>query len=503
MRSIRAHLALLLTGLALLAGMAIPRPTSAHPLGNSTINHFDRLTVSADAVRVLHVVDMAEIPTVSERLDMDIDNDDVIDDAETRAYLADVVPALVSQLELDVDGRRIALRPEASARLTFPAGQAGLDTLRIELDLLGELPADAIGDGIVDVTFRDRADADRIGWREVVVVAGAGATITEASAGAVSISDDLWAYPADALDNPIDVRKASFHAMLHPGAPAPTVEPSGTASPPSAGDDPLAGLLNGANGGPIAVLLALLVSLGLGAAHAASPGHGKTLMAAYLIGSRGTSSQALALALTVAVTHTIGVLVLGIVVLAASDVLLPERVVDWLGLAAGVIVLAMGIRLTVRLLRVRSDPGHGHPHGHEHAHGPGHGRHGGDHGHGHSHHGRSGTEGLSRRSVALIGLAGGMVPSTSALIVLLVGVSQAQVVLGIALVVAFGVGMAVVLAGIGLAVVLGRRWIDGGHFRPARHPLVARVAGAVPAVSAVTVLLIGVVLAVGAVSRIA
>ena len=486
MRARHAAIALVVGIVLLAVALVAPRPASAHPLGNATINHFDRITVSAEAITVLHVVDVAEIPTVSARQDMDADDDGIVAAAESAAYLAGVVPDIVGSLELVIDGEAVGLEPAGAARLSFPAGQAGLPTMRIELDLTATLPTQAVRDG-VDVTFRDEGEPDRIGWREVIALAGAGATITSSTVGAVSTSDELRAYPADGLDDPIDVREVSFHAELGEAtASASSGDPSGSES---IAGDPIAGLLGGANGGPIAAVVAVLVSIGLGAAHAASPGHGKTLMAAYLIGSRGSASQALALAGTVAVTHTIGVFVLGLIVFGASDVLLPERVVDWLGLAAGVIVLAMGIRLAIRLVRPRHD--HAHDHGHPHPHADG--------GHGHSH----GGDRLSGRSVAVIGLAGGMVPSTSALIVLLVGVNQGQLALGVALVVAFGAGMAIVLGGVGLAVVLGRRMIGVSGGRIGAHPLAGRVAGMIPAASALTVLAIGIVLAIGAVSRIA
>jgi nickel/cobalt transporter (NicO) family protein len=472
--------------------LAAPPAASAHPLGNFTINHFSRLTVGADAVHVLQVVDMAEIPALAERQRMDLDADDVVSDSEADAYLAEAVPALTAALELTVNGTPVALRQERPPRLTFPAGQAGLATLRLEIDLVTDLPDSAFADGTLDATFRDLADGDRLGWREIVVVAGAGARTEGSSVPDTSVSDALLAYPADGLDDPIDVREASFRAA--PDAGATGAQRSSAAAGPSeaVAGDPIVGLLDAGAGGPVAALLAVLVSLGLGAAHAASPGHGKTLMAAYLIGARGTPSQAFALALTVAVTHTIGVFVLGVIVLLASDVLLPERVMEWLGLASGIIVLAMGVRLTVRLVRRRNTSDSAH---HDHDHGHSHGR-----GSGHSHREH---ESLSGRSVALIGLAGGLVPSASALIVLLVAVSQAQMVLGIGLVVAFGAGMAAVLGGMGLVVVLARRRIERGNVRLASHPLVARAARAVPAASALTVLAIGLILAVGAVSRIA
>ena len=463
------------------AGMlsATPAPAAAHPLGNFTINQFSRITVNADSVGVRHVIDMAEIPTVVERQRMDTDDDGTVTPAETDAYLAELVPVVLDALDLTVDDERVALRLFDQAGLSFELGEAGLETLRIELDLEGVLPSASRNE--VAATFANGAYADRIGWREIIVVAGAEMTIVDASVPAQTLSDELRAYPDAGLDDPIDVREATFRAR--PGDGGSTAPPSAAPSPEE--DDPLASLLTDARASGGAALLAILVSLGLGAAHAASPGHGKTLVAAYLIGSRGSIAQALTLSLTVAITHTVGVFVLGGVVLVASELLVPERVVEWLALAAGLIVVGLGTGLAIQAVRaLRPVSAHDHEHDHPHRHGPA-------------------PRGLSTRSVALIGLAGGLVPSASALIVLLVAVSQGELALGMLLIGAFGIGMALVLGSIGLVVVVARRRLEGTRAGLLAHPTAIRIGQAVPVVAAVAVLVIGLVLTAEAVSRIA
>ena len=474
----------LLAALGLL--IALPATVSAHPLGNFTINHFARVTVATHEIRVLYVVDMAEIPTVSERQRIDTDDNGVLTSAETDAYLDDAARQLVAGLELRIDGARMPLREGREPRIGFVAGQAGLWTLRLELELVADLAPDST-EATVGGAFTDATFADRIGWREIVVV-GSGVTMLDSSVPSASISDELRSYPDEGLEDPIDIREAVFRARLtsqtDPGLPAPA---AGTGVP-NGNQDPLAGLLANGGSGALSAMLAVLVSLGLGAAHAASPGHGKTLVAAYLIGTRGTPRQALTLGLTVAVTHTIGVFVLGGVVLGASELLVPERVVEWLAIAAGVIVVGMGISLTVRaLLARRSRP---HPHGHRHGH---------DHHHDHPHNATR----VSGRSVAMIGLAGGLVPSASALIVLLVAVSQGQLALGIVLIATFGAGMALALGAVGLAVVVARRRVERGGLAILAHPALVRIGTAVPVGSALVVLGVGIVLTLEAIGRFA
>ena len=476
--------------------IALPGAASAHPLGNYTVNHFTRVTIAAGQARLTYVVDMAEIPTVGERQRIDTNDDGDLAGSETDAYLAEVVPQLMSGLELSIDGARIRLRQAGAARVRFATGQAGLPILRLELDLVADLAGKTAG-ATVTGAFSDGTFADRIGWHEIIVV-GSGATILESSVPAASISNELRSYPGGGLDNPIDVREATFQARLGtPTDPEPRTPTAAGAMRPG-GSDPLEGLLVGGGSNAGAALLAVLVSLGLGAAHAASPGHGKTLVAAYLIGTRGTPRQAMTLGLTVAVTHTVGVFVLGGIVLGASELLVPERVVEWLAMAAGVIVVAMGVSLTIRaLLGGHDDPHHPHSHSHPHS-------------HPHDHepsaaHRRLRADGppVSGRSIAMIGLAGGLVPSASALIVLLVAVSQGQLTLGIMLIAAFGAGMALALGTIGLAVVLARRRIERGGFAVLARPAFVRLGRAMPVASALVVLGVGILLTLEAIARIA
>jgi ABC-type nickel/cobalt efflux system permease component RcnA len=221
---------------------------------------------------------------------------------------------------------------------------------------------------------------------------------------------------------------------------------------------------------PLAILVSLAIAFGLGVVHALSPGHGKTIMAAYLVGARGSSRQAVGLGLAVTVSHTLGVLVLAGITLAASSVLPPERLYPVLGVEWGGLVIAFGASLLWRRLRPlaaaaahRRAHAHGNEHQHEVARQHGHG-HGHEHGHAHPHphpHGHEPAEdSISWRGLLALGLSGGLVPSASALILLLGSIAAGRVAYGLVLVVGFGIGMAVVLAGIGLLLVHARRLVE-------------------------------------------
>ena len=460
-----------------LASLLLPGLVNAHPLGNFTINHFARVTVDNSSIAVRWVLDMAEIPAFSEIRAMDTDQDGLPDPSEQAAWLDANLPDLMDGLELNVDGQVVPLRLETRT-LAFPSGQGGLSTLRLVVELSARTPPRT-----GNATFLDATYHGRIGWREIVVQAGSGIRLTAADVPSEDRSDELRRYPPDALNTPLAVSSATFSFIADGSAAEPTS--AGSASGAQAKpDDPLAALAGGELT-PLSAIMAVLLALGLGALHGISPGHGKALVAGYLIGSRGNLRQAVWLGLTVALSHTIGVVVLGAVTLGATALILPERIIGWLALGSAILVLGLGASLLRGQLRSQ------HPHPHPHA-----------HPHPHSHGAAPAVPTLSTRAVAALGLVGGMVPSASALLVLLVAVTLHRLVFGVVLVVAFGLGMAMVLAGISASVVLlrGRAarapgWLQG--------PAFVRIGRLLPLASAMLVMVIGVALTVGAAANLA
>ncbi len=224
---------------------------------------------------------------------------------------------------------------------------------------------------------------------------------------------------------------------------------------------------------------ALALALFLGAAHGLEPGHGKTIVAAYLVGARGTVGNALFLGGVVALTHTSSVILLGLVALFASQYILPEQIFPWLGTASGLLIMGLGTWLLVNHLRGRG-PGHSHAHGehhHEHGHthqaehhlGHGHTHEEGhhdhhDHPHGEHHHGHDHSHEIPDKvtlgSLLTLGISGGIVPCTGALVILLLAVALHRVAFGLLLLVAFSVGLAAVLIAVGVLIVKARPLVE-------------------------------------------
>lgn len=334
------HLFAVLAALLALSAAAAAR---AHPLGNFTISRYSAVTLAGERAEVLYIVDMAEIPTFRERQTMDVDGDGAPSAAEQEAYLAALIPDLAANLSLTIDGSTVPLTP-ARHVLTFPPGQGGLPTMRLELWLTAALPA---ASAPLAVAYEDRNFADRLGWREIVVSAESG-TLLDSSVPATDASDQLRDYPADLLQAPLAVSAAT--ARYAPvGVPATTdAAPVPVTAPVAANrfsQDEFANLLSRTLDTPAALAAALLVAVGLGAAHALTPGHGKTIVGAYLVGSRGTARHALFLGLTTTITHTAGVFALGLLVLFASEFILPEKLYPWLGVLSGLLVVFIGLSI--------------------------------------------------------------------------------------------------------------------------------------------------------------
>lgn len=413
----------------LLAGLLMPAAAEAHPLGNFTINHYAGIRVGPEEIRLDIVIDQAEIPTFDERLRLDTDADGELSDAEVAAAREVECRSLAGSIDLKVAGATVALMP-TDADLSFPLG-AGLPTMRLECAYVVRLPAPLATPG-VQVEFSDRSFEGRLGWREIVVE-GDGATV-EATAGEFlprSVSERLTRYPAGALSTPLAMSTVTFLAT--PGGEAAA---AATPSGPASSAEGLPAIFGAADLSPVVVLMSLLTATGLGAAHALTPGHGKTLVAASLVGARGRAVDAVGLGLAVTVSHTIGILVLAALVVGAQELLPAEVVARWLPFVAALGILVVGGWMLVTEIR-RLRPAHSHETG-----------------------GSPGGSAVGPRSLFALGLAGGLVPSTSALLILLGAIAAGRPAFGVVLVLGFGLGMAAVLVSVGVAIVRARGWVD-------------------------------------------
>ena len=432
-------LAVALAGVAALAALVLPAAASAHPLGNFTINRFSRLETSGPRLYVLYVLDMAEIPTFQAgRID-------------PQAYAR----RIARNAELTVDGRRARLTPVAHA-LAHPRGAGGLRTTRLEVMLRGPVLRHESR-----VVYHDNNYRDRIGWKEIVV-----------GSNAHSVSDELRAYPKDLLSSPLDVTSVTARVAPSSGPSTPPALTRGRAlqAPDRVADSGFARLIGRRHLSALVILASLAAALFWGAAHALSPGHGKTIVTAYLVGSRGTPLHAALLGLVVTATHTVGVFALGLVTLTLSQFVVPDRLYPWLNLVSGLLVVAVGA--TVLLTRLRHRRAHAHGHAHVHAH---------DHHDGHAH----GTAGaLGWRSLVGVGVSGGLLPCPSALVVLLGAISLHRVAFGLLLIVAFSAGLALSITGVGLLAVVAKRAFSRASFD-------GRLVSLLPALSALVILAAG------------
>lgn len=569
---------LTLAFLAVLLGEA--RPAEAHPLGNFTTNRYARVEVSAGVLRVYYVLDEAELRAFETR--------DAVARDRNR-FVAEQVAGIRAGLRLTVDGAVLDLSP-LPARLDLLPGQGGLDTQRLAVIFSAALPA---GPGPHRATFDDTNEPNRIGWREVVVVARGDARILESSAPSVDASDELRRYPAALLQAPLDQRSASFSfdAGSRPVEALALTPPIEAAS--RAGGE-LTRLVERQGLTPLVLAGMLGLAFVFGAFHAIGPGHGKTVMAAYLVGTSGRTADAVLLGVIVSLMHTGSVLVLGLALLQLNRYGAIERIYPVLTVVSGLIVVGFGAVLLRRRLRSLRATKHRHAHGEDHSHGQGlshgeghshgeglsqghshgeghghedhshsegysHGE-GHDHGEGHSHseghrhedgtrregnahedhshedetrrvghahedhvhedetpreglsqhvhapgahdqesHGHhhgpgghthelpEGTKPLSRRGLVLLATSGGLLPSPSAVLVVVAGFAAGRVVLSLSLVLAFSVGLAATLSAVGIALVLGRRVLE-------RRKHAGAIVRALPVAGAAALMTVGAVL---------
>src|SRR5262245_56904818 len=384
--------------------LTVTSPLAAHPMGNFSISHYERIHASSTAVSVRAVFDYAEIPTLqllsAGRLAADV--------APTPDALQPLVTTLArrlsQKLRLLIDGKPAALDISGISHEINP-GAGGLQTVRIAFDMTAPWKPAASR-----IEFFDDTYPERIGWKEIVVSADANLGFPEGNVFQTDRSAALTRYPSDPLASPPNLSAASFRiapgvegkSMVGASDPAAvlTIEKSSFLSGNLVRGDRLSEILTRSEQSLGMVLLALGIAFILGALHAMSPGHGKTVVAAYLVGNRGTARHAVFLGGIVTFTHTVGVFLLGIVTLFASSYIVPVNLYPWMGLFSGMTIVVIG----VNLLRNRLSR---YPHGdHDHHHGPG----------GHTH---DVPENITLRSLVALGVSGGIVPCPSALVVLL------------------------------------------------------------------------------------
>jgi nickel/cobalt exporter len=489
--------------------------TFAHPMGNFSVNHYSKIEIGQKSIEIRYLIDMAEIPTFQEMRQFDVTPQ--ADDPGTARYLDRQQQVLKQGLSLDSDGQAVTLNA-VSRQVTFADGAGGLPTMKLAFVFRGKLDslADARKLAFVDHNFPGRA-----GWKEVVVL-GDGVTILNSTAPGTDRSHELTNYSSDSLNSPPQQLSAqvSFSAVLseshsavaagaatslrttsqettitqrsrtHPlsATRRQTRPPQALSSNPSRGQSHTSAVTtpNGTQSTTVrrgstntprsrftelistqgnlsfwVLLSAALIAAGLGALHALEPGHGKTIVAAYLVGSRGTARHAVLLGIVVTAAHTAGVYLLGVVTLYASRYIVPEQLYPWLGAISGLSVAGLGIFMFLK--HWTGETG-------DHSHAPG---------EGHSHwflsmfKARTGTAAMKRaaisdgskpappalslRELCMLGITGGIVPCPAALVVLLSAFSLHRIGFGLFLITAFSFGLAAVLVIVGLAMVYAKR----------------------------------------------
>jgi nickel/cobalt transporter (NicO) family protein len=496
---------------------------AAHPMGNFSVNHYTAIEVGRSSVAVTYILDLGEVPAYT-----------VLKDGKTADQLA-----REWMRGLEFRSGEVVLDPRlVSAEMKSSEGSGGLRTLRVSSRM--------VLDGVGLLRFEDHNFPDRSGWKEILIRAGPGVAIVRASQGSKDRSSALTDYreyrehreyvpqdlrarvewsPGDSKIAPVIVPIDQPAPVTQDAREAATAATPASAAP--AKKDYLEELLGHKDIGVGVMLAGLAVAFGLGAMHALSPGHGKTIVAAYLVGSRGTMRHAAILGATVTFTHTASVFALGLATLFLSEYVAPQKIAPVLGAVSGISIVAIGVWLGwKRWGAVRHERAHRLGHHHHHQHGsdvavlkkgtnrsvhsavlkkgtdrsvhsaavpPEGAMRSGDRvvsplfqreavapegvvgplfqhehdGHSHSHV----PEGdITMGSLLALGASGGLAPCPSALVLLLSSIALGHVALGMTLLVAFSLGLAGVLMGIGMMVLYAKQWLPDPA-ATARHPV--------------------------------
>jgi len=501
---------------ALLFLLGLGRAALAHPMGNFSVNHYSKIDLDNDVIRVCYFIDLAEIPTYQELQQANI-SPTSIDSNSTAVinYITARGAELGRGLKLDVDNKPAALRLISSG-VIFPPGAGGLPTMKMGFVYKAAYTS-TMDRQHLNLHYADNNYPGHTGWKEITALASAG-SLLRSSVPATDRSGELSNYPTDLLTSPPQDLEASLVASLPPlTQPLANTQPVHLTSPvavPGVGTAPELNYANGNAGAALKqaattpaaaslespqpasatssgmhleanrqqtprskftelirvdnlsalfLITAALIAIGLGGLHALEPGHGKTIVAAYLVGSKGTARHAVLLGMIVTASHTAGVFALGAITLYASRYIVPEQLYPWLGALSGITIAGLGCYMLLRRLTGTATD-HSHASGASHAHWMFWKRRTDEEIE--SNEIRTGA--ISAQSVSLpqlftLGITGGIIPCPAALVVLLSAFALHRIGLGFFLIVAFSVGLAAVLIGFGMLMVFARRFMTRLH----------------------------------------
>jgi nickel/cobalt transporter (NicO) family protein len=497
--------------LLLLFAILFARLIEAHPMGNFSISHYSRLEYIKDGVLLNHILDMAEIPSYQEMEFLDTDHNSVISDDEKSRFADRISNQLLPNLKVRINGMNLTFKTK-NRWLEMRPGAGDLPTFVIHCTYFAEVPTSIVTDSNF-IEFEDRNYLERSGWREIVIQRNGGfSNVNLASNAYIERSKGLSHYPTDPTTVMPQEMKLNFkfgNPMLAVQQQSPSDFKSASAEnvrPGTLRNDKLAKLITAKNLTSEVIFISLIIAFFLGAMHALSPGHGKAIVAGYLVGSRGTALHALFLGAVVTLTHTIGVFALGLITLFGSKYILPDTLYPWLGFLSGLSIVLIGSRLFYKRLKTmksNATPHHHHHHDHDHSHD--HHHHHGDHDHHeHDHHHDHGhshlpvdpeTGKITWKSLLSVGISGGALPCPSALVVLLSAISLHRVGFGLILIIAFSLGLAAVLTSIGLLLLYASKWSQ--KFQPR-----GSIRYALPVVSSLVITILGCIIAVQSILQI-
>ncbi len=409
-------LAILIT---LIAALFVVSELHAHPMGTKLYGHRMTVLATPDAIKIAYIV---EIPTSKLVLMMDRYKKkhgfERLGPEEERAFNEDMRRHLTSNLQLTVGGRSVRLVWDPNYAPSQGAGDYRFFEYRLYLIApLEEVSDEGVPFSMINRNFRmERA----VFHNEVQHLPGA--------------------YVADA-DVPRDMgwsEDSKFRLLsgvYRRGEAPPAVPVRGPERlVGKTGGTQLLGMLRIHELTLNIIIIALITALFLGAVHALSPGHGKALVAAYLVGSHGTIGHAVLLGLIVTLTHVFSVILIGIVSLIAAHYVVPEYYMPFISLASGLLIVVIGIWLIIKRVKgraVRAEHDHVHP-------------------------GRD----VGWRTLLAFGVTGGIVPCPSALVVMLSAIAIGRIAFGFLLILFFSLGLAATLTVIGIIAVKAARLLD-------------------------------------------